>query len=103
MLELTALEPNIQEAAGLMEMLSNPARLRILCLLTEGERSVSDITAHCVMSQPAISQHLKKMRDSGIVDTRRDAQTIYYSLKGDEVRAVMETLHGIYCAEDPAS
>jgi DNA-binding transcriptional ArsR family regulator len=70
-LDFERLEPQISEAARLMEMLSHPARLRILCTL----------------------------RDSELVNTRRDKQTIYYSLKGEHVAAVLEVLHGLYCSE----
>ena len=49
------------------------------------------------LSQPAISHHLKKLRDTNLVETRRDAQTIYYSLHGPEVESVLRTLHGLYC------
>ena len=49
------------------------------------------------LSQPAMSHHLRKLREAGLVETRRDAQTIYYSLKGREVAAVLETLHMLYC------
>lgn len=97
-MDVQELEPKMNEAAALMDMLSKPARLRILCLLLDGEMSVLTIADKCTQSQPAISHHLKKLRDADLVQTRRDAQTIYYSLKGDAVRTVMETLHGLYCA-----
>jgi len=96
-LDIETLEPKISEASQLMEMLSQPARLRILCHLLEQEQSVLKLADLVKMSQPAISHHLKKLRDAGLVHTRRDAQTIYYSLKGKNVRAVIETLHRLYC------
>lgn len=92
------LEPKIREAAALMDMLSQPARLRILCILLEGEQSVLSLAGLVDMSQPAMSHHLKKLRSAGLVQTRRDAQTIYYSLKGREVAAVLKTLHELYCS-----
>lgn len=98
LMDVKALEPKMFEAAALMEMLANPARLRILCLMLEGEMSVLALAANCGQSQPAVSHHLKKLRDAELVQTRREAQTIFYSLKGGEVRAVLQTLHGIYCA-----
>lgn len=88
----------MNEAAALMTMLSQPARLRILCILFEGERSVLELAQMCEMSQPAISHHLKKLRDAELARTRRSAQTIHYSLNGDEVRAIMQTLHDLYCS-----
>ena len=92
------LEPKIREAAALMNMLSQPARLRILCILLEGEQSVLSLAGLVDMSQPAMSHHLKKLRSAGLVQTRRDAQTIYYSLKGHEVAAVLKSLHDLYCS-----
>ena len=100
MTALEELEPRIREAAQLMEMLSQPVRLKILCLLLEGERSVLQLAEAAGLSQPAMSHHLRKLRDSNLVETRRSAQTIYYSLKGGEVGAVLDTLHSIYCAAD---
>lgn len=92
------LEPKIREAAALMDMLSQPARLRILCILLEGEQSVLSLAGLVDVSQPAMSHHLKKLRSADLVQTRRDAQTIYYSLKGREVAAVLKTLHELYCS-----
>ena len=97
-LDMMALEPKIAEAAKLMEMLSQPVRLKILCILLEGEQSVLSLAELANLSQPAMSHHLKKFRDSDLVQTRREAQTIYYSLKGEEIISVLETLHRIYCA-----
>ena len=100
MLAQNALEPKIDEAARLMGMFAQPHRLRILCILLEGEQSVSSLVALTGLSQPAMSQHLKKLRDAGFVRTRRSAQTIYHSIKGREVEAVLEVLHSLYCSDD---
>lgn len=98
-MNIDALEPRISEAASLMEMLSQPVRLRLLCILLDGEKTVLELAGLVNMSQPGMSHHLKKLRDTGLVKTRREAQTIYYSLKGEEVAAVLETLHGLYCSD----
>ena len=92
----------MQDAAKLMEMLSQPVRLKILCILLDGEQSVLKLADMAGLSQPAMSHHLRKLREAGLVHTRRDAQTIYYSLKGNEVGAVLETLHRLYCDTAPA-
>ena len=96
-MDINELEPNMEEAARLMEMLSQPVRLKILCHLLDGEWSVVKLAENVGLSQPALSHHLKKLRDSGLVQTRRDAQTIYYSLKGPHVMAVLTTLSDLYC------
>ena len=97
MLDISALEPKIAEAAKLMEMLSQPVRLRLMCILLTGEQSVLRLADSAGMSQPAMSHHLKKLRDTGLVETRRDGQTIYYSVKGAEVAQVITVLHRLYC------
>jgi ArsR family transcriptional regulator, virulence genes transcriptional regulator len=85
------------KAAQLLRAMSNPHRLLILCLLNNRELSVSEINEQLTLSQSALSQHLAKLRQDGLVSTRRDAQTIYYSLSGTDAAKVIETLHGIYC------
>jgi len=97
MLDFSELEPKIMDAAKLMEMLSLPIRLKILCTLLEGEQSVLSLAATAELSQPAMSHHLKKLRDANLVSTRRDGQTIYYSLEGREVAEVLKVLHRLYC------
>ena len=97
LLDFTALEPKIQEDAKLMEMLSQPSRLRILCILLDGEQSVLRLAENAQLSQPAMSHHLKKLRDAKLVTTRRDGQTIFYALSGNEVSEVLKVLHKLYC------
>lgn len=92
------LDGDIQGAAALMNMLASEARLQILCRLVNGERSVGDLARACGLSQPTMSQQLKRLKEAGLVEGRRDGQTIYYRLKGKEAVAVLETLHGLYCA-----
>ena len=98
MLDFTELEPKILEAAKLMEMLSQPIRLRLMCILLDGEQSVLHLADSTNLSQPAMSHHLKKLRDADLVKTRREGQTIYYSLKGNEVAQILEVLHKLFCA-----
>ena len=61
MLDISALEPKIAEAAKLMEMLSQPVRLRLMCILLDGEQSVLSLADSAGLSQPAMSHHLKKL------------------------------------------
>lgn len=96
-IDISNMEPRIAEAAHLMEMLSQPLRLKTLCILLEGEQSVLKLAEATNLSQPAMSHHLRKLREAGFVQTRRDAQTIYYSIKGREVVSVLEVLHRLYC------
>jgi DNA-binding transcriptional ArsR family regulator len=98
-LNFDQLENQICEAARLMEMLSQPARLRILCTMLGGEKSVQQLALDAGLSQPAMSHHLKKLRDSELVLTRRSKQTIFYTLKGEKVACVLEVLHRLYCSD----
>ncbi len=99
MLDISALEPKIAEAAKLMEMLSQPVRLRLMCILLSGEQSVLSLANSAGLSQPAMSHHLKKLRDADLVETRRDGQTIFYSVKSQEAEQVISVLHRLYCPE----
>ncbi len=91
------LSDRAEQAAQLLNAMANPKRLLILCNLIKQEMAVGALAATVDLSQSALSQHLAKLRALGLVKTRRDAQTIYYSIASDEVQAVLETLHEIYC------
>lgn len=91
------LQSSAQHAADLLRSLSNEKRLMLLCQLVDGEKSVGALCETLDLSQSNVSQQLAILRKDGLVQTRRDGQTIYYSLKGDEARRVIEVLHGIYC------
>lgn len=99
-MNVNALESKIGRASNLMSMLSQPMRLRILCILVNGEQSVLSLAEKVELSQPAMSHHLKKLRTAELVKTRRDGQTIYYSVNGPEVIAVLETLYNLYCKDE---
>jgi DNA-binding transcriptional ArsR family regulator len=87
-----------QEVAELLKAMSNSYRLMILCELHRGECSVSALEDVVGISQSALSQHLAKLRESGVVTTRRDAQTIYYSLADPRITALMASLYELFCA-----
>lgn len=96
---LGQMEARAEEAAEFLSSMANPKRLLVLCHLLSGERSVGEMAAIANLSSSALSQHLTKMRLQGLVKTRRDAQTIYYSIACPNVQKVLETLYAIYCAE----
>ena len=85
------------QAASLMNALGNESRLMILCTLTEGERSVGELNSVVPLSQSALSQQLARLRQQGLVDTRRESQTIHYRLADGPARRIIELLHDIYC------
>ena len=86
------------EAATMLKALSNEKRLMILCkLLEHGEMSVNALIADVGLSQSALSQHLARMREENILDTRRDAQQIFYRVADPRVRKILTTLKNTFC------
>lgn len=100
MLDIALFGQNLERAAHLMQMLGHPIRLKILCILMDGEQSVQSLADQVNLSQPATSHHLKQLRQAELVQTRRDAQTINYALKGAEVTEIMAVLQRLYCAPE---
>lgn len=90
------LDTHSQRAAIVLQTMSNKQRLGLLQLLHEKERSVSELTEISGLRQATVSQHLAKLREARLVTTRRQAQSIYYSLSGDEVKTLLETLTTLY-------
>lgn len=91
------MQAQAEQAAELLKALSNPQRLRVMCLLIDGERTVGEINAEIELSQSALSQHLAVLRDGGWVQTRRESQSVYYSVADGPVHKIIQTLHDIYC------
>jgi DNA-binding transcriptional ArsR family regulator len=96
-MDLVTMQRNVGEASDLLKSLANPSRLLVLCALLTREHTVGELETLTGLSQSAISQHLARLRDSELVATRRDAQRVFYSLTDPKVRALLQTLHGIYC------
>jgi DNA-binding transcriptional ArsR family regulator len=86
------------EAARMLKLLANEHRLLILCqLVLTPEMSVNDLAAAVGLSQSALSQHLAKMRDEGLLATRRAAQTVFYRISDPNAARVLTLLKSIYC------
>ncbi len=94
---LEMMKTNASRAAKLMKALGNESRLLILCYLDGKELSVTQLNNCLDLSQSALSQHLAVLRNDGLVQTRRESQTIYYSLAGDTAKRIIHTLHEMYC------
>ncbi|MEI6558619.1 MAG: metalloregulator ArsR/SmtB family transcription factor [Rhodospirillaceae bacterium] len=90
------LQVNAREASVLLKAMSNERRLMILCHLARGEKSVGQLEELVSLSQSALSQHLARLRRDRLVRTRRNAQSIYYSLNGTQAVAVMSALGSLY-------
>ena len=87
-MDIEEIEENIAIAASLLKSLSNEKRLLIVCTLFKGEKSVGELEEIVGLSQSALSQHLARLRRDKIVNTRREAQTIYYSLHNEAANKV---------------
>lgn len=92
------LEKCANKASILLKTLANPERLLILCHLIEGEHSAGDLWQKSNLSQSAFSQHLAVLRRQQIVSTRKEMQTVYYSLTNQDALSLLESLQRIYCA-----
>ncbi len=86
-----------QQVAAILKQLSNKYRLIILCTLAEGELSVGELNEKIPLSQSALSQHLGKLREAGLVETRRASQTIYYRVEDSKIQALLKSLYENYC------
>ena len=95
---LSEMARHAEDAAQFLKMMANPHRLMVLCHLLDAEMSVSEINAQVPLSQSALSQHLAVLRNSGMVQTRRSQQTIYYSLANEGVHAIIAELYEQFCA-----
>jgi DNA-binding transcriptional ArsR family regulator len=90
--------PPIDEAAALLAAMASPRRLAILCRLVEGEAGAAELTAVTGLSPAGVASHLAQLRRLGIIAARRRGIAVFFSLASNEAKAVLETLHALYCA-----
>ena len=92
------MQEGASEAAALLRAVGNERRLLVLCLLIEhGELAVGQLLEQVDLSPSALSQHLTRMRAEGLIDYRRQAQTLYYRIANPAVAELVATLKRIYC------
>jgi len=91
---------NAERACTLLKSMANQSRLMILCQLSEKEMSVGELLENIPLSQSALSQHLSMLRRENIVSTRREAQSIKYSLASEDARVLIGALYDLYCNTD---
>lgn len=89
-----------QKASELMKTLGHKDRLMVLCHLSSGEKSVGELANLLDIPQSPLSQHLARMRKEDLVSTRRDAQTIYYSIASKDAARIVGLMHELYCGAD---
>lgn len=95
--ELERMVGNAQRAADFLKALAHESRLMILCILAEGEKSVSELEDILNLRQPTVSQQLARLRADGLVSTRRDGKAIYYNLASAEARVVIGAIYDVFC------
>jgi len=99
-MEIADLQANATKASDLLKVMANQARLMIMCHLLDGEKNVQQLQAKVGLSQSALSQQLAILRGQSLVSTRREAQSVYYSLASKEAETLIGTLYELYCAND---
>jgi DNA-binding transcriptional ArsR family regulator len=88
-----------KRAADFLKALAHENRLMILCILAEGEKSVSELERMLDLRQPTVSQQLARLRLDGLVEKRRDGKVIYYSLASDEARTIVGAVYEVFCGK----
>jgi DNA-binding transcriptional ArsR family regulator len=97
--DLAMFQDSAARAAALLRLLGNEKRLMVLCQLADGEMSVGQLQATVGLSQSALSQHLARMREDGVLATRREAQTIFYRIADPAALRVIQTLAELFCPD----
>ena len=95
--DIDRMADNAKRASEFLKALAHESRLMILCILAEGEKSVSQLEDHLGLRQPTVSQQLARLRGDGLVTTRRDGKTIYYSVASDEARTIVGAVYDVFC------
>ncbi len=97
MIDVNKMHCHADEVANWLKTVAHPERLMVLCQLTRGEVALKELQQHSSLGQSALSQHLAILRREKIVRSRKHAQSVSYSLTGDEATKVMESLHDVFC------
>jgi DNA-binding transcriptional ArsR family regulator len=96
-MDLEKMHSSAADVSDLLKLLGHPDRLMVLCQLKFGEQSVGELSRNLGIKQSPLSQHLARMRHEGVVTSRRDAQTVYYSIADDKIARVIAVLYDLYC------
>jgi DNA-binding transcriptional ArsR family regulator len=95
--DLDSMAAKAKEASDFLKALAHEGRLMILCVLCEGEKSVTELEHRLALRQPTVSQQLARLRMDGLVSTRRHGKAIYYSVANEDVRTVIDAVHKAFC------
>ena len=99
--EIDVMAAKAAEASDFLKALAHQSRLLILCILCEGEKSVTELEHLLALRQPTVSQQLARLRADGLVNARRDGKAIYYSLAREDVRLIIDAVHRVFCGGGP--
>ena len=95
--DMDRMSDNAKRASEFLKALAHESRLMILCILAEGEKSVSELEELLALRQPTVSQQLARLRADGLVTTRRAGKTIHYRLASEEARVVVGAVYEMFC------
>jgi len=101
--EAATMKAKVDEASAFLKKLSNPDRLLVCCALVGAERSVRELEDLLGIRQPGLSQQLAELREAGLIAGRKDGKHVFYRLADPRVRAVVDTMHRLFCDPDPLS
>ena len=90
-------DDDVERASRSLKAMSHPLRLKILCKLGAEEVSVQDIVEQVGTSQSNISQHLAILRDKGILDSRKDANRVYYRVSDSRTLQLIDMMRQVFC------
>lgn len=88
---------NAKRATAFLKSIGHEGRLMVLCYLSSGEKSVTELENLLSLRQPAVSQLLSRLRSDGLIQARRDGKAIYYSLCDERAQAMMEVIYDMFC------
>ncbi|MFH7326383.1 ArsR/SmtB family transcription factor [Desulfurivibrio sp. C05AmB] len=94
-------DKNIIEMARMLKTMAHPIRLKILCLLQDGEMTVGEIHRQVQTTNANVSQHLNILRNQGIIDYRKDANFIRNQISEGRVVELIKTMHELFCSDEP--
>lgn len=102
-MNIQSMESAAKDVSSILKLLSNPNRLLIVCQLVEAEKSVGELARLIGASQVTVSQQLSLLKNTGVVASRREAQTIFYRLEHDDIKQLVEFLYQKFCSAQDTS
>ncbi len=99
---LDEMAENAKQATAMLKALGHEGRLMILCYLSQGEKTVTELEEMLSMRQPAVSQQLARLRGENLITARREGKAIYYSIADDRARRIMEVVYDMFCGRGAA-